>query len=227
MGPNCSAQTPDRWLQNRLVVTFYYDSFLLHSTSRCVKPKSAVRKPAHQAHRSSAQIVPARRCNRRAIPRRFFHVLRSWCCSGIRQSREVERRGFAIQVPKGLRGGTCFALTELSRGGLFITVPPRHRSYIANPSYVTVKVSELVAVPPGVVTVIFPVCAPLGTVAVICVYEFTVKVALTPPNVTLVAPVKFSPVMTTLVPGVPLVGEKLEIVGVTRNVTFTLPRFST
>ena len=32
----------------------------------------------------------------------------------------------------------------------------------------------LLAVPPGVVTAIFPVMAPVGTVAVICVPEFTV-----------------------------------------------------
>jgi len=44
-------------------------------------------------------------------------------------------------------------------------------------------------------------------------------VAFTPPKVTLVAPVKLSPVITTLVPTGPLAGEKLEIVGVTRNFT--------
>ena len=82
------------------------------------------------------------------------------------------------------------------------------------------KVALLVAVPPGVVTLIFPVFAPLGTVAVIFVYEFTLKlVALTPPKVTLVAPVKLWPLITTLVPGGPLVGEKLEICGVTRKFT--------
>jgi hypothetical protein len=85
---------------------------------------------------------------------------------------------------------------------------------------VTVKVALLVAVPTGVVTLIFPVFAPLGTVAVIFVYEFTAKlVALTPPKVALVAPVKLSPLIVTLVPGGPLVGETLEIVGVTRKFT--------
>src|SRR5437773_2395494 len=39
---------------------------------------------------------------------------------------------------------------------------------------VTVKLVELVAVPPGVVTLILPVVAPAGTVAVILVEEFTV-----------------------------------------------------
>lgn len=49
------------------------------------------------------------------------------------------------------------------------------------------KGALLVAAPPGVVTLIFPVFAPLGVVAVIFVYEFTVKlVALTPPMVKLV-----------------------------------------
>ena len=53
------------------------------------------------------------------------------------------------------------------------------------PSYgVTVNFPPLVAVPPRVVIVMFPVTAPVGTVAVTCVSEFTTKLALTPPNVT-------------------------------------------
>ena len=40
----------------------------------------------------------------------------------------------------------------------------------------TVKFAVLVAVPPGVVTLILPVVAPVGTVAVICVAESTVNV---------------------------------------------------
>ena len=88
---------------------------------------------------------------------------------------------------------------------------------------------------PGVVTLILPVFAPNGTVAVIRVYESTLKlVALTPPKVTVVAPVKLSPLMMTLVSTGPLVGEKLAIVGITRKgtslksippgvVTLTLP----
>jgi hypothetical protein len=79
---------------------------------------------------------------------------------------------------------------------------------------VTVKELALVAVPPAVVTLIVPVVAPLGTVAVICVEELTVKlVEVVPLNVTAVAPVKFAPVMVTLVPILPLVGEKLLMVG--------------
>src|SRR5437899_8492185 len=82
------------------------------------------------------------------------------------------------------------------------------------PPPATVKLLELFPVPPAVVTLIVPVVAPVGTVAVICVSEFTVKdEALVPLNVTEVAPVKFAPVIVTLVPTAPLVGEKLVILG--------------
>src|SRR5207247_1462116 len=78
---------------------------------------------------------------------------------------------------------------------------------------VTVKLLLLVAVPPGVVTLSGPLVAPLGTVAAIEVEEFTVKPALVPLKVTAVAPVKFVPLIVTLVPTAPLVGVKLVIVG--------------
>ena len=49
----------------------------------------------------------------------------------------------------------------------------------------TVKFAELVAVPPVVVTAIFPVIAPVGTVAVIWRSETTANVvAAAPPKVT-------------------------------------------
>src|SRR2546422_2412708 len=77
----------------------------------------------------------------------------------------------------------------------------------------TVKLLALLAVPPGLVTLIGPVVAPVGTVAAIVVAEPTVKPALAPLNSTAVAPVKLVPLMVTLVPTGPLVGVKLEIVG--------------
>src|SRR5438128_2119562 len=64
-----------------------------------------------------------------------------------------------------------------------------------------------------VVTLIGPVVAPLGRVVAIEVDEFTVKLAATPLRVTDVAPVKFVPLIVTLAPTGPLVGEKLVIVG--------------
>jgi hypothetical protein len=78
---------------------------------------------------------------------------------------------------------------------------------------VTVKLVVLLTVPPDVVTLMGPVVAPLGTVAEIEVEEVTVKLALVPLNRTAVAPVKFVPLIVTLVPTGPLVGEKLVIVG--------------
>jgi len=65
-----------------------------------------------------------------------------------------------------------------------------------------------------VVTLILPVVALFGTLALICVAEFTVKVvAATPLNCTLLAPFKFVPVIVTVVPTTPLVGVKAVIVG--------------
>jgi len=79
----------------------------------------------------------------------------------------------------------------------------------------TVKLVALLAVPLGVITLMFHVLAPLGKTAVICVLLFTVNVAAIPLNVTLVAPVKLVPVIVTVVPELTqaLLGVKLVIVG--------------
>ena len=98
----------------------------------------------------------------------------------------------------------------------------------------TLNLAELVTDPPRVVTLMVPVVAPAGTVAVILEYESTVKLAETPWNLTEVAPAKAVPVMTTLVPTGPLVGLNPLMVGATLKVeslvatpagvtTFTLP----
>ena len=57
-----------------------------------------------------------------------------------------------------------------------------------------------------------PVVTPAGTTAVICVEEFRLNAADSPLNVTL-AFEKLVPMMTTLVPARPFVGEKLVITG--------------
>src|SRR5439155_605543 len=80
-------------------------------------------------------------------------------------------------------------------------------------SFTTVNTLELVAVPPGVVTLSGPLVVPLGTVAAIEVEEFTVKLLLVPLTRTAVAPVKAVPLSVTLVPTGPLAGVKLVIVG--------------
>src|SRR3989442_1705909 len=87
------------------------------------------------------------------------------------------------------------------------------KELIAGGEAVTVKLLALVAVPAEVVTRIGPVVAPLGTLAVIWVFEFTVKVAVVPLKVTAVAPVKLVPLIVTVVPTGPLVGVKELIVG--------------
>jgi len=78
---------------------------------------------------------------------------------------------------------------------------------------VTVKFAAELPLPLAVVTETFPVVAPLGTVAVICVALFTAYVAAIPLKETAVAPVRFVPATTTEVPTGPLVGWNEETVG--------------
>jgi hypothetical protein len=94
----------------------------------------------------------------------------------------------------------------------------------------TVKLVALVAVPPGVVTLIVPVVAVVGTVAVIWVAEFTANVAVTLLKVTpvvvklapLTVPLKFVPVIFTDAPVGPKVGVNEVIVGAGTGVTVKL-----
>jgi len=79
---------------------------------------------------------------------------------------------------------------------------------------------ELVRLPPVVVTMIFPVVAPVGTVTVICVSEFTVNVAEISLNATFVVCRKPVPVILTEVPTGPLDGVKVFNVGVILYVAF-------
>src|SRR5206468_3186880 len=86
----------------------------------------------------------------------------------------------------------------------------------------TVKALALVAVPPPVVTLMGPVVAPVGTVAVILVAELTLKVAVVTLNFTPVVPVKPLPVMVTLSPGAPPDGVKPVMAGAPLPVTVKL-----
>jgi len=109
---------------------------------------------------------------------------------------------------------------------LEVTVPLPAPTFVTVNVTVTVKLFVLVAVPPGVVTRSGPVVAPVGTVAWIAVAEVTAKIELTPLNVTAVAPVKFVPLIVTLVmTGGPFVGVKLVIVegGSTANAIVQIP----
>ena len=88
----------------------------------------------------------------------------------------------------------------------------------ATVTVVTTKLVVVVAVPPGVVTAIGPVAAPVGTVAVSDVSDTTVNGALVPAKVTLVAPVKPVPLIVTVVPTGPLVGLNDAMVGAAGDV---------
>jgi hypothetical protein len=76
----------------------------------------------------------------------------------------------------------------------------------------TTNEPPLVPVPPEAVTVMGPLVTEGGAVVVIWVVEFTVKLAVTPLNLTEVTPLKPVPVNTTEVPGGPLAGENETIV---------------
>jgi hypothetical protein len=70
----------------------------------------------------------------------------------------------------------------------------------------TLNELELVPLPRDPVTVMGPEVTPVGTVAVICVLEFTVNVALVPLKPTLVMLTKLVPVIVMLSPTEPAVG---------------------
>ena len=77
----------------------------------------------------------------------------------------------------------------------------------------TVKLVPEVAVPTAVETLMGPVVAPFGTVALIDVAVLVTMVAGTPLKVTAVALPRLVPVMVTLLPAAPEVGVKLVITG--------------
>src|SRR2546428_9847301 len=88
------------------------------------------------------------------------------------------------------------------------------------PALVTVKLLALVARPPGAMRLRKPLVAPVGTVAVICEPESTVKELIVPLNFTFDAPVKLVPLITTLAPTAALAGVKLVIPGGNAPSTF-------
>jgi len=95
-----------------------------------------------------------------------------------------------------------------------VTGPLTGENPLIDGASTTVKLSALVTVPPGVVTAIGPVLAPLGTWAMISfALSSVMTVAATPLNVTADSFDRFVPVMVTFVPIGPIIGLKLPIVG--------------
>jgi hypothetical protein len=78
---------------------------------------------------------------------------------------------------------------------------------------ITVKEEAPAVVPSALVTLIFPLVAPVGTVALSWVSETMANSAATPLNVTAVAPVSAEPVMTTVPPMALDAGVKEETMG--------------
>jgi hypothetical protein len=78
-----------------------------------------------------------------------------------------------------------------------------------------VKMTMLVPVPKVFTTLIGPVVAAAGTIAVICVVESMLKEAAARPlKRTAETPAKLEPEITTTESGAPLAGEKLKITGI-------------
>jgi hypothetical protein len=117
----------------------------------------------------------------------------------------------------------CTAVTLVNPLPVTVTTVPTGpevgvKPLIAGAKMIVKWVGEI-AVPAGLVTVISPVVALGGTVAVSCVSELTVKlVAGKPLNWTAVAPVNPLPVTVTTVPNGPEAGVKLLITGTTITV---------
>ena len=105
-----------------------------------------------------------------------------------------------------------------------ITLPPTGLELGVNEVMLgefTVKEFVLIAVPAGVVTEMTPLAKTLfGTVAVIWVSEFIVKVTIVVLNFTVVALVKLAPVIVTKVPRPPEVGVN-DVIAV--DVTLKMP----
>src|SRR6185369_17167539 len=110
---------------------------------------------------------------------------------------------------------TC--VTPLNLAPVMVTGVPTVPSDGVNPvivgGYLTVNDPALCPVPAAVVTLMRPVVAPAGTVALICAEDTTVKLAEVPLNLTDVAPLKPLPLMVTVVPTGPLAGENEDTTG--------------
>jgi hypothetical protein len=96
-----------------------------------------------------------------------------------------------------------------------VPLPGEKLLIVVGPAEVALKLLLLQAVSLGVFTLIQPLSAPPGTVAVICVSDTTVKLAGTRKKVTVVAPLRFVPVIVTAVPIVPPAGVNELMCGVT------------
>ena len=123
----------------------------------------------------------------------------------------------AIRLPEAKAASHTLAQLVMPIGEL-VTIPlPLPPMVSLSATVGIVKLVILVPVPPEVVTVIRPLEAPDGTVALIDESELVVNTAAVPLNWTDDAPVKYCPVSTTWLPIEPLVGKTAEMMGAAGN----------
>ena len=124
----------------------------------------------------------------------------------------------SVIAPVAVGDPNAILVTPLNVFPVIVTTVPAAPLDGANDVIVgrTPKLTTLVAVPAGVVTVIFAVSAPAGTCAVIWKSSSTVNVeSATVPNLTDVAPVNDVPMIVTVSPTSPDSAERPVIAGVT------------
>src|SRR5260370_34960661 len=123
----------------------------------------------------------------------------SWCTTSAEEQDDRLAQEFIMRSLVGM--ARSFELRAILRAG-------KRRL----PQGVTVKLVALEPVPPGVETLILPVTAPVGTVAVSCVSETTENAgAFTPRNVTWGVPFQLFPVRAPRGRTAPLGGRTLHM----------------
>jgi len=176
----------------------------------------------------------------RPLPRRSYRFVTVKLAALVADPLGVVTETAPDFVPPGTVAVTCVSLTTVNAAALPLNatdvVAPRFVPLIvtsvptgplvgvkpvmvgaaAGGDASTVNADADVAVPVPVVTAIGPLVAPAGTVALICDALSIVKLAVDPLKVTDDASAKFEPVIVTVVPAVPLAGEKPLIDGAVR-----------
>jgi hypothetical protein len=110
---------------------------------------------------------------------------------------------------------------EVKPTPVIVTTVPAEPLVGLNPviDSVGVKLAELAPGPAAVVTEIFAVTAPFGTVALICDGDTIENLAAKLPNLTMLAPLKYQPEIVTRLPVIPAVGVNELTVGAMCGVT--------
>jgi len=94
------------------------------------------------------------------------HLSAETASQPVQPEKMESRAGVAVSVTTApLSKAAEHVPPQLIPAGLEVTVPPRTPVFVTVNVSLTMKLTALVAVPPGVVTLTAPVVAPAGTVA--------------------------------------------------------------